>query len=167
MRFKFIYDANVLIDAKRGGLFDEIFEIRHDLFLSDLVIRKELVQFLDDISPKISSGKITPIFCGVEIEEKMKELGKRHSSRLSPCDLACLAHVLVSGLDSVATADDGLRKAARNEWIHPIWLVDILEMLIEDEKISKEEALAFFEKAVPKKGKELVAAIADQLLSLP
>jgi len=141
-----IIDSNIVIHSIKGGVFDELFEVAHELFFAKPLI-VELEKDADRFKKKVINGSVKIINWNRDIRRKANSLGRKHSDKLLREDLILLATVILSEekIERLATSDYPLRNAAHLEHVDLLWIGDFLKFI----GTSEGEALELLRKIFP------------------
>lgn len=164
-RLKIILDSNIIISSSDGERLDEVFSVSHDLFLSQAMFEMELLNYSEEIKRKVSEGRLTLLDGDDNIYKKYDDLKEKYGENegMSFCDMMALATAIIRQLGHIATADGQLRRAAKREGVMPLWILDLIGFLIEEGKMTKDEARIFYDNAFPRRKSSFEKMIHEQL----
>jgi predicted nucleic acid-binding protein len=133
--YRLVTDASILFDAVKGGILHEMFQLPFIFITSDFVAYRELK------TPPLSSFEKA----GIRIEElsgsQIRMLEKIHTSyrNLSVNDISVFILAKDQGV-TLVTGDDALRKYAESYGVQVHGILWILDELVGNEIISKNDA---------------------------
>lgn len=126
---KIIYDTNVIIDFKAGGIRESIFMLDEIVAINRAVYIKELKKERKYLAPHILDGKFEIIERNDEIEEILEELKKYKTKSTDIYDLIGLACAIYLK-STFATGDAGLRAAAKKEEVSLTGSIGIAKKMV-------------------------------------
>ena len=163
MSLKIIYDTNIFLDAIKGHRLGDILTMKHTLFVSESILAFELVDYIGDLMPFINQQNITCLKFDDAAFKKCIELKQKYPKGVNLYDLSSLALALLENLDHLATAENQLRSASAKEGVPPLYILDLIGFLLEEGRLTKNEAQKFYDDAFPVRKPNFEKMIQEQL----
>jgi predicted nucleic acid-binding protein len=133
-----VNDANILIDLLKIGLIDSFFRLEYDFQVTDMVLAEVQEDNSPDLAPFIGEGSLTKK--GFTFEELLQiQLLEVENAALSIADCSCLYYSKKISA-TLLTGDAALRRIAEQKGIPVHGMIWILDELVEEEIITKQEA---------------------------
>lgn len=162
-RLKIIFDSNVIINAEEGNKFDDILLLDHDFFLSEETLERELYSRKTRLTQKISENSLHLSKATKEIYDKQDYLSQKYGDGPSFCDKMALATAIIEKFNHITTADAQLRRASEKEGVPPLYILDLIGFLLEEGKLTKDEAQKFYDDVFPRRKSTFEKMIQEQL----